>query len=152
MYENIVVGTDGSATAGVAVRHAAVLAKAGGGTVHVVHAFQNVSLGMAAMASGTGGPAVDLDRLNVGLQDYGDTVVTAAKQELEADGVTVVTHVVSGDPADALVQVANDIKADLLVVGNRGMSGIKRFMLGSVPNRISHHAPCDLLIVNTAQG
>jgi nucleotide-binding universal stress UspA family protein len=146
------VGTDGSATAAIAVRHAAVLAKAGGSTVHVVHAFQNVSLGMAAMASGTGGPAVDLDRLNVGLQDYGDTVVATAKQELEAEGVTVVTYVVAGDAADALVQVANDVQADLLVVGNRGMSGIKRFMLGGVPNRISHHAPCDLLIVNTAHG
>ena len=59
------------------------------------------------------------------------------------------THVVASDPADALVSVATEVQADLLVVGNRGMSGLKRFVLGSVPNRIAHHAPCNLLIVHT---
>lgn len=149
MYQNIVVGIDGSETAAIALQHALALAKAGGGTLHVVNAYQNVSLGMAAMASGTGGASVDLDLLNNGMQQHGDTVCAAAADAATAEGVTVKTHVVCSDPADALVDVATAVAADLLVVGNRGMSGMKRFMLGSVPNRISHHSPCSLLIVNT---
>jgi len=56
---------------------------------------------------------------------------------------------VRSDPADALIEVAGEVHADLLVVGNRGMAGIQRLLLGSVANRISHHSPCTLLIVRT---
>ncbi len=149
MYKNIVVGTDGSETAGIAVRHATTLAKESGGTLHVVHAYQNVALGMAAMSAGSGGPMVDLDRLNSNLAENGVEVCAAARATAEAEGVTVETHTRCDDPADALLTVAGEVGADLIVVGNRGMSGLKRFMLGSVPNRISHHCPCSLLIVNT---
>ncbi|MFZ4718945.1 MAG: universal stress protein [Ilumatobacteraceae bacterium] len=152
MYANIVVGTDGSDTARIAVAHAVALAQASGGTLHVVHAFQNVSLGMAAIAAGTGGPAVDLDRLNSGLQDNAERVIAEVVDECERGGVKVQSHIVSGEPADALVTVAEKVGADLVVVGNRGMSSMKRFMLGSVPNRISHHCPCSLLIVDTSKG
>jgi nucleotide-binding universal stress UspA family protein len=117
--------------------------------LHIVHAYQDVSLGLAAMSAGSGGPVVDLDRLNSGLADHGTNVLEAAMAAANAVGVKVETHLVRSDPADALVGVAGNISADLLVVGNRGMSGVKRFVLGSVPNRISHHTPCSLLIVHT---
>ena len=151
MYKNIVVGTDGSDTANVAVQHAIELARLGGGTLHVVHAYQDVSLGMAAMSAGSGGPVVDLDRLNVGLADNGTAVLEQAAGQCAAVGVKVESHLVRSDPADALIGVAANVSADLLVVGNRGMSGMKRFVLGSVPNRISHHTPCTLLIVRTIE-
>ena len=61
------------------------------------------------------------------------------------------THNVGGDPADALMRVATDTGADLLVVGNRGMAGARRFVLGSVPNKVSHHCPASLLIVDTSK-
>ena len=54
-----------------------------------------------------------------------------------------------GDPADAILDVAEERGADLIIVGNRGRAGAKRFLLGSVPNRISHHAPCAVLIIRT---
>ena len=152
MYQNIVVGTDGSDTAAIAVRHAMALAQAGGGTLHVVHACENVSLGLAAAAAGSGGPPVDLERLNEGLRESGREVVDAVVADGELGGVTVVPHVVTGEPADVLLTVAGQVDADLIVVGNRGMSGMKRFMLGSVPNRISHHCNCNLLIVDTSKG
>jgi nucleotide-binding universal stress UspA family protein len=63
--------------------------------------------------------------------------------------VAVQTHTRAGDPADVLVAAANEFGADLVVVGNRGMSGVRRFVLGSVPNKVSHHCPCSLLIVDT---
>ena len=57
------------------------------------------------------------------------------------------THAREGDPADAILDVAEETKADLVIVGNKGMTGARRFLLGSVPNKISHHAPCSVLIV-----
>lgn len=54
-----------------------------------------------------------------------------------------------GEAADTLINAAETEGADLIVVGNRGMSGATRFLLGSVPNKVSHHAPCDLMIVKT---
>jgi nucleotide-binding universal stress UspA family protein len=50
-----------------------------------------------------------------------------------------------------LVELAEHLKADLLIVGNRGMTGVRRFMLGSVPNKVAHHAPCSVLIVDTGE-
>jgi nucleotide-binding universal stress UspA family protein len=61
-----------------------------------------------------------------------------------------VTHILAGEPADCLLKVAEDVGADLLVVGNKGMQGPKRFLLGSVPNRVAHHADCSVLIVHTS--
>jgi nucleotide-binding universal stress UspA family protein len=79
----------------------------------------------------------------------GATVCGDAAEEAKRAGVRVETHARPGDPADVLVDVAEEVGADLLVIGNRGMTGVKRFVLGSVPNKVSHHAPCSLLIVDT---
>jgi nucleotide-binding universal stress UspA family protein len=64
-------------------------------------------------------------------------------------GVDVKTFAREGDPADAILDVAEEEGADLIVVGNKGMTGAKRFLLGSVPNKVSHHAPCSVLIIRT---
>ena len=70
-------------------------------------------------------------------------------EEVEAAGVDVNTFAREGDPADAILDVAEERDADLIVVGNKGMTGAKRFLLGSVPNKVSHHAPCSVMIVRT---
>ena len=67
-------------------------------------------------------------------------------------GVAAGTHARQGDPADAILDVAEESGADLVVVGNKGMTGAKRFLLGSVPNKVSHHAPCSVLIIRTTLG
>ena len=64
-------------------------------------------------------------------------------------GVSVNVYPRQGDPADAILDVAEEQEADLVVVGNKGMTGAKRFLLGSVPNKVSHHAPCSVLIIRT---
>jgi nucleotide-binding universal stress UspA family protein len=64
-------------------------------------------------------------------------------------GVPVNVYPRQGDPADAILDVAEEQDADLVVVGNKGMTGAKRFLLGSVPNKVSHHAPCSVLIIRT---
>jgi nucleotide-binding universal stress UspA family protein len=74
-----------------------------------------------------------------------DRAQRAAKQE----GVTANARFEEGDPADVLIGTAERDGIDLVIVGNKGMTGAKRFLLGSVPHKVSHHAPCDVLIVHT---
>ena len=149
MYTTIVVGTDGSDSAAIAVRQAAELAKAGGGTLHIVHAYQPMNMGTLAMSAGSGGSTIDVEGVNASIASHAQTVCEHAGAVAQAENMKCEIHSVPGDPCDALISVAEQVHADLLVVGNRGMTGLKRFMLGSVPNKISHHAPCSVLIANT---
>jgi nucleotide-binding universal stress UspA family protein len=149
VFHEIVVGTDGSDSAGIAVQRATELAKLTGATLHIVSAYQSVSLGSVAMAASVGAATIDLGDVNRGATEQGRQVCEHAASAARRDGVAVELHAVPGDAADALVAVAEQVDADLLVVGNRGMSGARRFVLGSVPNKVSHHSPCNLLIVDT---
>jgi nucleotide-binding universal stress UspA family protein len=73
-----------------------------------------------------------------------------SRQEAIGAGVEdVETTARQGDAADAIIDIAEESRADLIVVGNKGMTGAKRFLLGSVPNKVSHHAPCSVLVVRT---
>jgi nucleotide-binding universal stress UspA family protein len=130
MYQHIVVGTDGSETASRAVQQAIELASATGATLHLVHAW-DVSPAMARV------------------EDDGAELLDATAAVVAEAGVAVQTHVMRSDPSYALIAVAGEVGADLIVVGNRGMSGMQRLLLGSVANRISHHSPCTVLIVRT---
>ena len=134
----IVVGTDGSETATRAVSKAVTLARQGGATLHIVTAY------------GTK-PEVVPEELNwmesAGVQ--AETILRQTVAGIDAAGLDVETHARVGDPASVLIDVAVGTAADLIVVGNKGMTGMARFLLGSVPNKVAHHAPCDVLIVRT---
>jgi nucleotide-binding universal stress UspA family protein len=147
MYKVIVAGTDGSATATVALVHAVELAKLSGATLHVVHAHQTVAPHQATSMAGT----VDVVNVNEGIRADSARVCSDAIAIAGRDGVDVVAHSTGGDPSDALIAVAKDVDADVIVIGNRGMTGARR-LLGSVPNKVSHHSPCSLLIVDTSRG
>ena len=71
-------------------------------------------------------------------------------EPLRSQGVEVVVHVETQSGPEAVLGYAESIGADLIVVGNQGMTGKRRFILGSVPNAVSHHAPCSVLIVRTS--
>ena len=146
MYDSIVVGTDGSDTAKEAVRQAAELAKTVGAKLHLVSAYEPVPEGRLRQERQNVPDAMQW-MINP-KEDVNNTLKEAAEQ-LEKDGVEVDTYAREGDPADAILDVAEEEKADLIVVGNKGMTGAKRFLLGSVPNRVSHHAPCSVLIIRT---
>jgi len=149
VFRTIVVGTDGSETASVAVARAVELAKLTNATLHVVYAYQPLGKSQAAAVAVVAGPTVDIDQVNADVSAAAEEVCGQAARLAESADVKVATHERSGDPADALVAVAKDLGADVIVVGNRGMSGVRRFVLGSVPNKVSHHCPCSLLIVDT---
>jgi nucleotide-binding universal stress UspA family protein len=141
MVHRIVLGTDGSATAAKAVAEARDLAKAEGARVHVVTAFKGV-LGVEPITSSSAQDRVDMHKA-------ADNVAARAAEQLTAAGVEVDFEAREGDPADVLIEVATEDDADLIVVGNKGMTGIGRFLLGSVPNKVTHHAPCSVMVVRT---
>jgi nucleotide-binding universal stress UspA family protein len=141
-----VVGTDGSDTAKVAVQQAADLARKVGARLDLVSAYEPVPASrlreerqeVPADIAHTVTPSEDVEAL-----------LNETAAEVQKDGIAVTTHARQGDPADAILDVAEEQKADLIIVGNKGMTGAKRFLLGSVPNKVSHHAPCSVLIVRT---
>jgi nucleotide-binding universal stress UspA family protein len=146
MFNSIVVGTDGSDTASQAVREAIDLAKADGATLELVSAFAPVPQ-RRLRAEGRDAPEEVRSAINP-RHEVEEFLVDAADIAREA-GVSANTHARQGDPADAILDVAEETQAGLVVVGNKGMTGAGRFLLGSVPDKISHHAPCSVLIVRT---
>jgi nucleotide-binding universal stress UspA family protein len=143
---SMVVGTDGSDTASEAVRQATELAERLGAKVHLVSAYEPVPEGR--LREERQQVPGDLQWMVNPREDVSDTLAAAA-QGLQDAGVEVETHAREGDPADAILDVAEEQHADLIVVGNKGMTGAKRFLLGSVPNKVSHHAPCSVMIIRT---
>ena len=146
MYDSIVVGTDGSDTAKEAVRQASELAKTVGAKLHLVSAYEPVPEGRLRQERQQ--VPDDLQWMVNPKEDVEGTLKDAAA-EIEEKGVEVATYAREGDPADAILDVAEEEKADLIVVGNKGMSGARRFLLGSVPNKVSHHAPSSVMIIRT---
>jgi nucleotide-binding universal stress UspA family protein len=146
MFKSIVVGTDGSETAREAVRQATELAGKLGATIQLVSAYEPVPEGR--LREERQEVPEDLQWMVNPREDVTTTLEEAA-EELKQAGVQVDTHAREGDPADAILDVAEEKNADLIVVGNKGMTGAKRFLLGSVPNKVSHHAPCSVMIIRT---
>ena len=122
MYQRILVGTDGSPTAQIAVDRAVEVARTLDAQLTVLTASR---------------------------KEQGEKLLAAERERLDQAGVEIDTKVVENDPATALLDEAERGGYDLLVVGNKGMTGVGRFFLGSVPNKVSHHVNCSLLIVRT---
>jgi nucleotide-binding universal stress UspA family protein len=147
VFGSILVGTDGSDTAGTAVRYAIDLARELGARLQVVSAYEPVS------EQRLRNERVEVPKdLQWVINPHEDVIamLDQAAEEARSAGVgQVETFARQGDAADAILDVAEEQRADLIVVGNKGMTGAKRFLLGSVPNKVSHHAPCSVLIVRT---
>jgi nucleotide-binding universal stress UspA family protein len=146
MFKSIVVGTDGSDTANQAVRQAVDLAGAVGAKLELVSAYEPVPA--QRLQEERRQAPEDLQWAINPREDVDATLEAAAKLARDA-GVQVDVYARQGDPADAILDVAEEQEADLIVVGNKGMTGAKRFLLGSVPNKVSHHAPCSVMIIRT---
>jgi len=132
MYEVIVVGAQKSQSARQATDQALGLARTFAAEVHLVTAFAK-----------DGDPTDGMDTpARRDAQRSLDAIVASAGEQKPT------THVLPGDPAKAILTVAEQVDADLIVVGNRGMKGKGR-VLGSVPNSVAHKAECAVLIVPT---
>ena len=146
MFRSIVVGTDGSETASYALGQAIALALPLGATLEVVSAYQPVG---KARLNAESKEAPEGFQWAINPHEDVEATLQAATDAAVAAGVEARTHARQGDPADAIIEVAEEQGADLIIVGNKGMTGTKRFLLGSVPNKVSHHAPCSVLIIRT---
>ena len=146
MFASIVVGTDGSETATEAVRQAIELAKPLGAKLQIVSAYEPVP-DTRLREEATQAPT-DLQWMVNPREDVEATLRDAAERATE-EGVEVETFARQGDPADAILDLAEEVDASVIVVGLKGMTGARRFLLGSVPNKISHHAPCSVYIART---
>jgi nucleotide-binding universal stress UspA family protein len=142
MFKSIVVGTDGSETAEIALRRAVDLARLTGAKLHVVSAYEP-----SPARVGGNQPVPEAAEWSVGSDFKVEAVLERA--QATAHDVDLEVHAPKGDAADALLEAAKDHNADLIVLGSRGMRGARR-VLGSVPNKVSHRAPCDVLIVQTS--
>jgi nucleotide-binding universal stress UspA family protein len=122
-FSKVLVGTDGSATAAKAVDRAVQVAQTAGASLTIMSAAR---------------------------PDKGEPVVSAEAARHIGSGVDIDTKVIDTDPVSGLIDSAASGGYDLLVMGNKGMTGVTRFFrLGSVPNKVTHHLPCSLLIVKT---
>ncbi len=142
MFETVVVGADGSDTAAEAVRVAIGLVKQTGGQLHIVTAYKPQQLKS---------PAGEEFSKSLSSGDLAQSVLADLASRARTGGVEVETHLKDAAPADAICEVATQVKADVIVVGNKGMAGLRR-VLGSVPNSVAHQAPCAVLIAFTTDG
>ena len=146
MFDRIVVGTDGSETATDAVKTAIELAKISKAKLEIVSAYEPIP--QQRLKEEGEGIAGDVSHVVNPREDV-QFILDKAAAEAKKAKVDAITHPREGDPADAILDVAEENNADLVLVGNKGMTGARRFLLGSVPNKISHHSPCDVWIVKT---
>ena len=139
----IVVGTDGSDTASVAVRTAIALAKTFDQPLHLVCAYHVpvAADGLALSAGVSAATAMD--------GSWVEGVLQSAADQAKESGLEVRTHARAGNAAEAILDVADEVHADLIVVGNRGIGSKSRFILGNVPSRVVHHSTCSTYVVNT---
>ena len=128
------------------MRQAVDLAKLAGAQLSIVSAYEPVS--KRRIEGEQQGIPADVQH-EIGPREDVNLVLEGAAAAAKKEGVDVQIHPVEADPADAILNVAEQTSADLIVVGNKGMTGTRRFLLGSVPNKVSHHAPCSVIIVRT---
>jgi nucleotide-binding universal stress UspA family protein len=142
VFNSILVGTDGSPRAERAVDAAVALAKSQGSHICLVAAYAETQPFRESVQS--------TSKVVVGhLREAAEAVLSRAARRAEEAGVPVEYEARVGDPADVLLDVAAERGVDLIVIGNKGMTGARRYWLGNVPNKISHHAEASVMIVRT---
>ena len=149
MFVKILAGIDGSEVADAAIDYAIELARGLRARLLLVSAYEPVA-DLRSRERMLEQPLGQQWTINP--HEEALALLDRAAERARAAGVGVdeiETHAREGDAADAILDVAEEQGCDLIVVGHRGMTGAKRFLLGSVPNKISHHAPCSVLIIRT---
>ena len=144
MVQTIAVGTDGSDTAARAVDFAMDMAERYGAKLIIASAYKPVSEDRLRKEQVDAPQEI---QWSINPSEDVDTALRAVEEAAKERGLKYASEARNGDPADVLVEIAADHEADVIVVGNKGMD---RRILGSVPNTVSHKAPCSVMIVKTA--
>jgi nucleotide-binding universal stress UspA family protein len=138
VFNTVVVGADDSSTARQAVEAAVQVAKMSGGRLHIVTAYDSKSVHRDDL------PA----EFRLTTLPPADALLNSLSDIARQQGIQPEVHPAGGAPAEAVVRVAEQCGADLIVIGNKGMKGVRR-VLGSIPNSIVHDAHCSVLVVDT---
>lgn len=132
--ERIVVGYDGSPAARKALKRALEISARFGSKVYVVHVVDTALLSLSEAFAPS---------MLAALREAGEKVLQEASRE--APGVEA--RLLEGDPAHEIVRFAAEVGASLIVVGSRGLSTIRRMLMGSVSSRVVQESPVDVLVV-----
>lgn len=145
MFTKILLASDGSDYALRAAQAAAELAKGLGASVTVLHVFTMPVMQMSV----PGSPSVDMDpgAVSAYVEQVQDAVAKRTGKVLDDAGVPYSALLEVGHPAEAILRIAEDDGYDLIILGSRGLSAIRSFLLGSVSDKVSHHSHCPVLIV-----
>ena len=144
-FTTVVVGTDGSSGAERAVEQAGRITAGSDAALHIVTAYST-----AGQLTERLGDSARVDALD--LQRVAEEVAARAAAHVRDSGVEPEIHAREGDPAEVVLQVAEEVGADLIVVGSRGLTGAQRFLLGSVSQKVSHHASTTVMVVRDEAG
>jgi nucleotide-binding universal stress UspA family protein len=143
MFGTVLVGTDGSDRAERAVHAAIDVAKGQNARLVIVAAFRDEDSHREPITS-----AASVAKGN--LRDAADQLLMRCARHAEEQGMTEVDwEARAGHPADVIIDIASERGIDLIVVGNKGMTGARRYLVGGVADKVSHHAPCSVMIVRT---
>jgi nucleotide-binding universal stress UspA family protein len=142
VFKKIVVALDGSECTKRVLEAAIVLAKGQGAELHLLHVVKEVHTRYTA-----GERALSITELNKALYKEGEEVLKSADSHAQGEGITPHTTLAEGDPAEEIIQFAQQNQMDLIVVGSRGRGSLKEMMLGSVSHKVSHLAEYPVLIV-----
>lgn len=140
MIKKILVPVDGSENSDRAVDQAIDLAKKYRAELQLIHVVPVTT----ALVTGPEALAIDVSKQ---LESSGERILSAALSKVEGQELEAVTRLEHGQPADKVIEVAKDENFDVIVIGSRGLGRVARFFLGSVSDKVSHHAPCAVLIV-----
>ncbi|MBY6367878.1 universal stress protein [Rhodococcoides corynebacterioides] len=147
-YRSVVVGTDGSDSSLRAVEKAAALAGDADATLFIACAYYPTD----SKSSGHDADVLGEDAYQItGSAPTQEILRTARERATAAGATTIEERPVVGNPVDALLELVGETKADLLVVGNRGLNSLTGRLLGSVPSDAARKARCDVLIVHTTR-
>jgi nucleotide-binding universal stress UspA family protein len=122
------------------VRRAAEIAKGDSAAVYIVTAYPD-------MPTYSEGISSSAKRERIDLREVAEGLLSRTADEIRSQDLEVTTEAREGDPAQVILDVSRERDADLIVIGARGLTGIRRFLLGSVSSKLAHHADCSLMIV-----
>lgn len=141
MFAKILVPIDGSECSWEALEKAIQLGKLFRSKIVVVHVIQHPIIPYSDNISGT-----IIDKLVENLTSQGRELLYKAKSRIEEHGLEAYTLLESGQPADVIVEVAKRERVDLIVIGDKGVSRVRRFLLGGTSDAVVHHAKCPVLV------
>ena len=144
-YQTVVVGTDGSESSMKAVERAGAISGDKAQLIIACAYFPTDDRGVSAVSDVLKEEAYQVH----GSAPTEEILRTARERAANAGGGNISTRPVVGSPVDALLNLVADSKADLLVVGNKGLNSIAGRLLGSVPADVARKSKCDVLIVHT---